>query len=47
MQRGRGQPFFTAYYMRNVHEVVVYNVGEVVCGQVVSAFVKHFVVEHG
>ena len=45
VQRSRGQPFFAANYVRHLHQVVVDDVGQVVCGQVVATLVEHLVVE--
>ena len=47
MQRGGREPFLAADYVRDFHEMVVDDVGQVVGGQVVGALVKHLVVENG
>ena len=46
MQRGRGQPLFAADDVRDEHQVVVDDVGQVVGGQVVGRLVEHLVVEN-
>ncbi len=45
MQRERRQPFFSAYHVSDLHEVVVDYVGKMICGQVVGTFVKDLVVK--
>ncbi len=45
--QGSGRkPFFASDNVRNLHQVVVDDIGQMVCGQVVGAFVKHLVVEN-
>ena len=45
--QGRGgEPFLTANYVRHLHKVVVDNVGQMICREVVGALVEHFVVEN-
>ena len=46
MKRRAGQPFLTTDHMGNLHQVVVDNVGEMVGGQVVRAFVEHLVIDY-
>ena len=46
VQRGRGQPLFTANHVRDEHQVIVDDIGQVVGGQVVGRFVEHLVVEN-
>ena len=46
MQGCTGQPFFTANNVSDFHQMVVYNVGKVIGGQSVSAFVKHFIIKN-
>ena len=44
MQRCTGQPLLTANDVRNLHQVVIHNIGQVVCRQLVSTLIQHFVV---
>ncbi len=46
MQRRRREPFLTADNMGHLHQMVVHDIGQMICGQVIGAFVKHFVVKH-
>mgnify|MGYP001040435765 CR=1 FL=1 len=43
MQRGRWEPFFTADYMRDFHQMVINNIGEMI-GRHAIAFIKDFIV---
>ena len=45
MQGGTGQPFLTTYHMRNLHEMVINDIGEMIGGQLVSTLIKHLIVE--
>ena len=45
MERCAREPFFAADHVADLHEVVVHDIGEVVCRQFVGAFVEHFVVQ--
>ena len=47
MQRRARDPFLAADHVRDLHQMVVHDVGHVVRGQSVGRFVKHFVVEDG
>ena len=47
MQRCARDPFLAADHVRDLHQMVVHDVGHVVRGQSVSRFVKHFVVKDG
>ena len=44
-RRGR-QPFLAPDHVRDFHQVVVHDVGQMVSGQVVGALVQHFVVQN-
>ena len=46
MERSRRQPLFTTNHVRDVHQVVIYDVRQVIGGELVCAFVEHFVVEN-
>ncbi len=45
MQGRTGQPLLTTDDMRDLHEVVVYDIGQVIGGQFVGTLVKHLIVE--
>ena len=45
MKRGAGQPFLATDDVRDLHQVVIHDVGQVVGGQVVCRLVEHFVVQ--
>ena len=47
MEGGRWQPFFATDDMSNFHKMVIDDVGKVIGGEVVSALIKHFVIEDG
>ena len=47
MQRSRRQPFFTANHVGHLHQMVVYDVGQMVGRQFVGTLVKHLIVENG
>ena len=46
MEWSRRQPLFTTNHVRDVHQVVIYDVRQVIGGELVCAFVEHFVVEN-
>ena len=46
MEWSRRQPLFTTNHVRDVHQMVIYDVRQVIGGELVCAFVEHFVVEN-
>ena len=47
MQRRTRDPFLAADHVRDLHQMVVHDVGHVVRGQSIGRFVKHLVVKDG
>ena len=45
MQRKRRQPFLAADYLRDFHQVVIYDIGQVVGGELIGPLPEHFVVQ--
>ena len=46
MERGTGQPLLAAYHMADLHEVVVHDIGQMICRQFIGTLEEHLVVYH-
>ena len=47
MERGAGEPFLATDDVRNLHQVVVHDVGQMVCRELVGRLVEDFIVQDG
>ncbi len=45
VERSRGEPFLTADHVAHLHEVVIYNVCEMICGELICTLIEHFIIE--
>ena len=46
MERSRRKPLLTANHMSHLHEVVINDIGKVICGEVVGTLIEHLIVEN-
>ena len=45
MKRSRRQPFFTTNNVRNLHQMVIYNICQVISGKFISRLIQHLIVQ--
>lgn len=46
VEGSRWEPLFATDYVGHLHEMVIYDIGKMICRQIVGALIEHLVVKY-